>query len=144
MKGYSAMSTQVTVPSDGAGVSHDFILLCTTCQDKDGQAETKDAYIEEVTFLGCPAWFVMCMTGFAIIDMCILFGFIPCVGGAHLYRCYQLSPGTLIQAQNKPLPCKHDSNVCTAAGPSQGHSMPLADYKGALVSKFMHIASSQL
>lgn len=55
MKGYSAMSTQVTVPSHGAGVLHDFVLPCTTCQDKDGQAEMKVAYIEEVKSLACPA-----------------------------------------------------------------------------------------
>lgn len=55
MKGYSTVSTQVTVPSDGAGVLHDFVLPCTTCQDKQGQAEMKVAYIEEVNFLACPA-----------------------------------------------------------------------------------------
>ena len=55
MKGYSAISTQLTVPSDGAGVLHDFVLPCTTCQDKHGQAEMKVAYIQEVKFLACPA-----------------------------------------------------------------------------------------
>ena len=75
MKGYSAVSTQVTVPSNGAGVLHDFVLSCTTCADEHRQAEMKVAYIEEVQFLACPAWFVMCMTGFTAITMCILFGF---------------------------------------------------------------------
>ena len=111
MKGYSAVSTQVTVPSDGAGVLHDFVLPCTSCQDDHGQAEMKDAYMEEVTFAECPAWFVMCMTDFTTIDMCTLFGFEPCVG---VYRCYQLSPGKCIQAQRKLLPCKHDSDLCIA------------------------------
>ncbi len=55
MKGYSAISTQLTVPSDGAGVLHDFVLPCTTCQDKHEQAEMKVAYIQEVKFLACPA-----------------------------------------------------------------------------------------
>lgn len=47
MKGYSAVSTQVMLPSNGAGVVHDFVLPCTTCQDEHGQAEMKVAYIEE-------------------------------------------------------------------------------------------------
>ncbi len=55
MKGYSAVSTQVTVPSNGAGVLHDFVLPCTTCENKHGQAEMKVAYIEEAKFLACPA-----------------------------------------------------------------------------------------
>ncbi len=109
MKGYSAVGTQVTVPSDGAGVLYDFVLPCTTCKDEHAQAEMKVAYIEEVTLLGCPAWFVMCMTGLMTIDMCILFGFIPCVD---VYRCYQLFSG--MYYQRKLLPCKHDSDLCTA------------------------------
>lgn len=52
MKGYSAVSTQVMLPSNGAGVVHDFVLPCTTCQDEHGQAEMKVAYIEEVKFFG--------------------------------------------------------------------------------------------
>ena len=57
MKGYTTMSMQVTIPSDGSGLVYDFVLPCSTCTDSQGQAEVKTAEVREEVMglsLRCP------------------------------------------------------------------------------------------